>query len=66
MRGDSAVSHQFPSPGYQWSITGGADLDNTGLADLLWRNVVTGDVQVWSSVSPFNLIPLSAKWLMHF
>jgi hypothetical protein len=41
MRGDSAVSHQYPSPGYQWSITGIADLDHTGLADLLWRNVVT-------------------------
>ena len=54
MRGDSAVSQQYPSPGDQWSITGVADLDHTGLADLLWRNVDTGDVQAWFSVSPLN------------
>ena len=54
MRGDSAVSHQYPSPGFQWSITGVADLDRTGLADILWRNVVTGEVRVWRSLSPLN------------
>jgi hypothetical protein len=31
-------------------MTGVADLDHTGLADLLWRN----DVQAWFSVSPLN------------
>ena len=54
MHGDSAVSHQYSSPGYQWSITGVADLDHNGFADILWRNVVTGEVRVWFSVSPFN------------
>jgi hypothetical protein len=42
------------TPGEQWSIAGVADLDQNGLADLLWRNVVTGEVRVWFSVSPFN------------
>src|SRR5271165_3913602 len=28
MREDSAVSHQYSSPGFQWSITGVGDLDN--------------------------------------
>src|ERR1700722_12393775 len=54
MRRDSAISHQFPSPGNQWSIAGVADLDHNGLADLLWRNVVTGEIRVWFSVSPLN------------
>jgi Matrixin len=54
MRGDSAVSHQYPSPGYQWSIAGVTDLDHNGLADILWRNVVTGEVRAWLSTSPFN------------
>src|SRR6202030_1944254 len=31
MRGDSFASHQYSSPGSQWSIAGVADLNHTGL-----------------------------------
>ena len=45
MRGDAHVSYQFSSPGLEWSITGVADLDHTGMAvscGAIWRQAKFG------------------------
>ena len=49
MNGSSYVGYGFGSQGNQWSIAGVADLDHTGFADILWRNVVTGKLVAWKS-----------------
>jgi hypothetical protein len=54
MHGSSYMGYGFASQGKQWSIAGVADLDHTGFADILWRNVESGDLVVWKSSPGLN------------
>jgi hypothetical protein len=49
--------HEFPAPvsaNGEWQVVGVADFDHTGLEDILWQDISTGNVYMWKSVSPFN------------
>jgi hypothetical protein len=50
-------SYQLQAPAGgpgEWDIVGIADFDRTGLSDILWRDIYTGDIEMWKSVSPFQ------------
>ena len=42
------------SPNGEWEIVGVADFDHTGLSDILWQDIATGNLYIWKSVSSFN------------
>ena len=54
-------SYEFQAPvgaPGEWAIVGIADLDQTGLSDILWQDTRTGALYMWKSVSPFAFVPI--------
>jgi Matrixin len=54
-------TYQFQAPAGgpgEWEVVGIADFDRTGFSDILWRNIYTGSIVMWKSVSPFNFAPI--------
>ena len=55
--GSSEFQAPAGGPG-EWEVVGIADFDQTGLSDILWRDIYTGSIVIWKSVSPLNFSPV--------